>query len=622
MQLNSPSYDVIVVGLGPGGSTAALELSKAGLSVLALDQAKFPRYKPCGGCLSIRIDRILDPDFHKLIEREIFGATIKFSDGKTIHIRSEEPVAYMIMRDRFDQFLLQKVKNAGVWVREGERATAIIENEEVVKVKTPAGTYKGRYLIGADGVNSIVGRSLGFYQKRLKAVLVEGEINIKEIGLHGLDDEAMIEFGSISYGYGWIFPKADHLSIGVGGIGPGAKGTKMAYQKFMDRYDVFDEGPSGKQYGYSLPVSFKKRRLTSKRTILIGDAAGLVDPFLGEGIYYAVRSGQLAAQQIGLACSGRVPDLLMYQKNIDGEIYAEFSAARKITYIAHMFPRLFEIGVDHYPEILKLFFDVLRGKMSYQGLWRETKGELKRDLKHFVLWKRSKNRAVLTSGAGARRLEGSTLGWNAFLAKGAWSHLEVLAEEVIKRGALVLDAGLGTGEVTKMVFKKSNPRGVIGVDQSCEMLRMAMQKLKKPFLSVSQADFSCLPFSDNTFDVVISAWALERQQHPKQAVTEFLRIIKNDGYVICLFSNLPERGVGRFLGSLMTRVISKNEGPLFLEKKDQPYHNCPRSSLAQFAQGLITVVVLRKCCTVNEKIIPHHHDDLNNNANKPGAGKN
>ena len=192
MNRSSPEiYDVVVVGLGPGGSTAAAELSKQGLSVLALDQARFPRYKPCGGCLSLKIDRILDQDFHALVERVIHGITVKFRDGRTLHIRSEQPVAYMVMRDRFDDFLVQKVRRAGVPVQEGERVIHVTERDSHVEVQTATGVYRGRFLVGADGVNSLVGRDLGFYRRRRKAVLIEGEVGVQEMVVHGLEDEAL-----------------------------------------------------------------------------------------------------------------------------------------------------------------------------------------------------------------------------------------------------------------------------------------------------------------------------------------------------------------------------------------------------------------------------------------------
>ncbi len=578
--LNETVYDAVVVGLGPGGATAARALAEAGLSVLALDQARFPRYKPCGGCLSAKIDRILDHDFHDVAERVIHGVSFRLGDGNTLHVRSEAPVAYMVMRDRFDHFLLEKLKKTGAVVKEGERVIQVSENETGIRVQTAGSRYRARFLVGADGVNGLVRRQLPFGALPLKAVLIEGEVGTREMTVHGLEDEALIEFGRIPYGYGWIFPKTDHLSIGVGGIGPTAKKVKQTYRTFFDRYDIFGEKEEKRPYGYSLPIWIKEQPVTTRRTLLIGDAAGLVDPFIGEGIYYAVRSAQIAAKTLISNPDPEKPDLSLYPETLAEEIYPEFSTARKISIFVQLFPKLFQIGLERNTDFLRHYFDVLRAEASYEDFWKQGKQGFVRDLKRLVSKpKKAKDEMPHEDAAEL---------WSRFLGKGAWKHFEAQVSEIIRPDSLVLDGG-GAGHLLEQLLENERPVSLSG-------------DLPESFRN---GTMTRLPYEDKRFDLAVSAWSLEQMKHPKKVVSEFLRVIKTEGYVICLFSNLPRKGIGKTLGRLINQAVSEKGSSPLDAKEEAPYHNCPRSSIATFAKGLITVTVLRKCCEVADVVTPH-----------------
>ena len=113
-------YDTLVVGMGPAGATAAYQLSRAGLSVLGLDKATHPRYKVCGGGLSARIDRILEDDYKSVVEHTIYGIQFSYRGADPFFLDSSSPIAYMVMRDRFDHFLVEKARRVGTEVHEDE----------------------------------------------------------------------------------------------------------------------------------------------------------------------------------------------------------------------------------------------------------------------------------------------------------------------------------------------------------------------------------------------------------------------------------------------------------------------------------------------------------------------
>jgi len=333
-------YDCIVVGAGPGGSTAAYELARQGVRVGLFEKQSLPRTKPCGGCLSLKIDRILPPDFHPLIERTIYGVRFTFEGLRPIHRRSDDPVAYMVMRDRFDAFLAGRAEAAGAILHEGETVRAVRELEDGVVVETTRGVYRTPFLVGADGATGIVARDLGLKPGKRLAVALEGEVTVAPAMLDALGDEVWIEFGSVPYGYGWVFPKRDHLSVGVGGLKDHMGHPRDYYDAYMEDEGLLEAIEREERRGFIIPVFDDGR--TPRRTahaLLVGDAAGLVDPFLGEGIYYAIRSGQLAAEAIAGTRAG-LSGLDTYDAFLEEDILPDFAAARKMSRMLYTFPEI------------------------------------------------------------------------------------------------------------------------------------------------------------------------------------------------------------------------------------------------------------------------------------------
>ena len=159
------SYDALVVGLGPAGATAAYDLSRAGLSVLAIDKHTHPRYKVCGGGLSVRIEQLLDPGFKSVVEETIFGFQFLYRGEKSITIESPSPIAYMVMRDRFDHHLVQQARYVGTEIHQGEQSQSFRHLPDGVEMTTDRGCYHAKVLIGADGGPPIDG-----FLKRLRYV--------------------------------------------------------------------------------------------------------------------------------------------------------------------------------------------------------------------------------------------------------------------------------------------------------------------------------------------------------------------------------------------------------------------------------------------------------------------
>ncbi len=597
-------YDAIVAGLGPAGATAAYELSKKGFNVLALDKQKHPRYKPCGGGLTAKIEKILEPDFKSVVEKTIYKVNFTFRGTGDIRAVSDHPIVYMVMRDVFDNFLVEKARAAGAEIHEQEKVTHVEEGKDSVLVMTEKNMYAAKLLIGADGVNGIVARSIGLKPKKRTAVLIEGEVKVKEKAFNKVCDEILFDFGSVPYGYGWIFPKADHLSLGVDGLKGMIKNPKFYYSLFLSDQYLLDDIKSERKFGYTIPIFDGESKITSSRTILAGDAAALVDPFLGEGIYYAIRSGQIAAEVAGDILNGDTTTA-SYQERIAREIYPEFQYSRKIGIIFYTFPKVGYELLKRYPEFIELIFDIVRGETSYEQLWNKMKNKAGIEILAFIGLLKTKPqdvREMYDSIAGQYDTYVSL--WKNTMGKGVWNYFEELLQKNVKDGATVLDAGTGTGEAIKAILKNSNPSKVVGIDISKGMLKIAREKIEDKRVSFDVQDITTLPYPDNSFDVVTCTWALETLKEPKKSVSEFLRVINEDGCVIYVFHSLPTDIFGRLYSYLMERLLKKEFELRFLTPKERPFHKCGRSSIASFTGGLATVVVLRKCCNVTDETSP------------------
>ena len=302
-------YDVIVAGAGPAGSTAGFILSRAGLKVLLIDKNRFPREKICGGIITYKTVRLLERIFgltvkslteKGLINYEASSYEVRCKNSVIAHGRHSIPFRF-VDRERYDDFLLGMARESGAEVIEGERIASL----DVLRsaVTTASGLrFAARAVIGADGVNSRVRRSFPSdlfgrenWKENLAAaheILVSREVLAQQVNY------PVLYYDFIEFGYAWIFPNREKVIIGMCGLkSRNSKNILAAFREFLSAINV-TLNPDHKIFSYVLPYGNFLPEPVFRNILLIGDAAGFADPLLGEGIFYAQRSAELAAQAI------------------------------------------------------------------------------------------------------------------------------------------------------------------------------------------------------------------------------------------------------------------------------------------------------------------------------------
>jgi len=380
-----PDYDIIVVGAGPGGATAARSCAQKGFKTLLIEKESLPRYKPCGGCLSPKTVRLLPFDLSSILENTIFAAKFSYCGKNPVSIRTEKPMAFMVMRERFDQFLIERSLQEGVELIEGNRVIRIEERGDGIEVELSRGErFQCEYLIGADGPESVVARSFSLRPSRENSsgVAIESEIPFESVLKFPREDLSCIhlDFGGVPNGYGWVFPKKKCLSIGVGGMFQegGKLNPRKYYNTFTERLPYLNKGEVGRVMGHPLPAFYDEgQRVSRGKVLLVGDAAHLMDPLMGEGIYYAIKSGRLAAEAILQSKEEGIVPSESYETSVRYHLFGNLKGALYFSRFVFRFTKLAYFTFRRYPELGHFYLHVLEGSETYQGFVTKVKERMK-----------------------------------------------------------------------------------------------------------------------------------------------------------------------------------------------------------------------------------------------------
>jgi geranylgeranyl reductase family protein len=331
------AYDVVIVGAGPAGSTLGYELARRNMSVLILEKEKLPRNKTCAGGVTFRAHALLDFDISAVTQRLAYGMRISYQLGDFCVKKYRDPLAHLVMRRDFDSLLVKKAQDAGATVIDGLRADQVSVSHGQVEVLTKEGPFRAKIAVGADGANSTVASKMGLMKDAQREIALEAEVSVSQEKLDELDSFISVDFGRIPGGYGWVFPKKSHISAGVTGPARLSGNFKPYLDRILQQfgeYDIIDFS------GHVMPMRRRGSSIQRGNVLLIGDAAGLIHPLSGEGIFYALKSAKLAVPAIVRALEAGTSDLSSYQRAVDSELMPGLEIGRILLKIYTRCPRL------------------------------------------------------------------------------------------------------------------------------------------------------------------------------------------------------------------------------------------------------------------------------------------
>jgi geranylgeranyl reductase family protein len=362
------TYDAIVVGAGPAGSHLSYLLARTGRRVALIDKQRFPRDKVCGGGVSRKAIALLDVDIAPVVHHWITAAFLTFKNRSAVFKDLHSVAGCTVLRDEFDQLLLTRAVEAGAHFFDAATFFELHAHRAGVTARTSRGEFTGRRLFAADGVGSTV-RTKVFGSRLVSYVpVLEAFVEVSNASLQSFSDRAVFDFGGMPKGYGWIFPKRDHLNVGI--YSPFRGGAlRQHLSGFIDRYPAL-RCHRGIQYrGYAIPVRNKTGVFERGPVALIGDAAGLAESVFGEGIYFALKSAALAAQAEFTRDSGA--NSVQYTQLLRRELIPELRAAKLLARGLFTFQEFtFRHAVCN-DRINECFAGLITGDMGYRECLRK-----------------------------------------------------------------------------------------------------------------------------------------------------------------------------------------------------------------------------------------------------------
>ena len=331
-------FDAVVVGAGPGGSTAAHRLAAAGASVLLVDRARFPRDKPCGGGLTLRAVRLLPADVGAVVEDTVDRFELRLGYRTRYERRFRAPLCLMTQRRRLDLHLAERAAAAGADFRDGVRVEGIEARPDGVSLRVDGSPVGAGVLIGADGANGTTARALGLGQEVGHGVALEGNLSFDDAPAERYTGRLVAELGVVPGGSGWIFAKGDHVNVGVGGWRSEGPRLRDHLARLCDAHGL-DVARLTDVRGYRLPYRTARTTIARGRAALVGDAAGLVDPLTGDGMYEAAYSATLASAAALDVLAGRAAGFDGYAAAVAREIGPLARAGWAAKHAFDRFPR-------------------------------------------------------------------------------------------------------------------------------------------------------------------------------------------------------------------------------------------------------------------------------------------
>ncbi|PYY31747.1 geranylgeranyl reductase family protein [Curtobacterium sp. MCBD17_030] len=359
-------WDVVVVGAGPAGATAARHAALGGARVLLLDKAVFPRYKTCGGGIIGQSRRRLNDRALATIEADLPEVGFSHRMGRVTRVRTEVPFVAMVDRERFDQANVDAAQEAGVVFRDGANVRALADEDGRTRLTLSDGDeLVARVVIGADGSGGRVGRYVG-------AVMAVTDLGLEVEVPRRPEDAAtgvLLDWGPHPGTYAWVFPKAETLTVGVIEQKGHADQTRRYLDDWIERLGLHPTDQD-RSSGHLTQWRTGDSPLRSGTVLLAGETAGLLEPWTREGISFALRSGEWAGTAAAAHVAGDRAALDRYESQVRAELVPEIDAGAQLLRVFTRFPAGFHFLISKTPFGRGYFVRFCRGETTLARAFR------------------------------------------------------------------------------------------------------------------------------------------------------------------------------------------------------------------------------------------------------------
>ncbi len=376
-------FDVAIIGSGPSGASAALELAKNGISTVIIEKEILPRYKVCGGGFVYRGRKNMPFDVSSVVDREFYEVDTYFAKKNVkLTAKRNQPIVSMIMRDAFDNLIVDKAKEHGVTLLQNHKLLDITFGD-IQTLHTSEGDIKAKFIIAADGALSPTAKIAGWKETRTIIPALEYEVQVPQADFDRLSQSVRFDIDAIPYGYGWCFPKKNHLSIGVGvfiktDVKVNLKEYYAAYLKTLGITEILNE----EAHGFVIPVSPRTDTFVKNNVFLIGDAAGFADPMTAEGISNAIYSGVLAAQSIIEAKLDANSAAKLYSDKLEENLLPELRTGMVLSKLFYQNDTLINMVIKKFGHYFsEAMTDVFMGDRTYP---KDIKASIRKRVKKFI----------------------------------------------------------------------------------------------------------------------------------------------------------------------------------------------------------------------------------------------
>jgi geranylgeranyl reductase family protein len=352
-------YDLIVIGAGPAGSSAARRAAELGLSVLVLERSSFPRPKPCASGLTPRALALLGQDVDPVIHARAAVVEVDFGRGRRAFWKGRGTVIATTTRRELDALLVGRAREAGARCETDCAVDGVDQDADGVRVVSRGRSWRTRALIAADGARSDVRRLAGIPDPPMSGAIYVRAFPPSAADLAPYQDRVIIDLSAARRGYAWVFPKRDHVNVGVmsqRGLGAALKESLSGFLQLKGLASWRQEGA----FAFPVPSGPARGGLAAGRALFVGDAAGLADPVTGEGISHAVASGRIAADAIAASIMSGESAPEIYERRVFSEVVPALLA------LARPGNLVYSLG----PRVTGLFFSAPLARAAVVGLGR------------------------------------------------------------------------------------------------------------------------------------------------------------------------------------------------------------------------------------------------------------